>query len=272
MPCPVFGVRKKGPEYDGRVPQHFAKYHGLGNDFVVIEGPLMDPERARRLCDRHFGIGADGILTLLPPRAGGDVFMHVYNADGSTAEMCGNGVRCVARFLAASRKLAGRLTIETPAGPKSCTLHDDGTVSVEMGPAKDLGADSVDVEGEATAGWRISMGNPHLVLFAKADAERARRLGPPLELAQGANVGFAFLRHQTSLELVVWERGAGLTLACGTGACAAVAAHVRAGKIAAATPVRVRLPGGELSITASADLTSIVMRGPAERVFEGELA
>ena len=120
----------------------FAKYHGLGNDFVLVDGPLMDAERARRLCDRHRGIGADGVVTLLPPRsAGATATMHIYNPDGSVAEMCGNAIRCLASHLAPARGAPDVQVIDTGAGPKRCTLHRaaDGrveAVSVEMGPAR----------------------------------------------------------------------------------------------------------------------------------------
>jgi diaminopimelate epimerase len=262
------------------VPIRFAKYHGLGNDFVLVEGPLMDPGRARRLCDRRRGVGADGVVTLLPPRtAGAAAAMHIYNSDGSVAEMCGNAIRCVAKHLAERRGVPGTaLLIDTDAGTKACTLHRDPSgevvaVSVEMGPAKVEGEADFAVGGERLRATRVSMGNPHAVIFEQEapTRERAERAGPAVEkaVAGGVNVGFA-RPGQEGIDLVVWERGAGLTDACGTGACAAAAASVRRGAVKAGVPVAVRLPGGVLEITVAPDLGRVTMRGPAERVFEGE--
>jgi diaminopimelate epimerase len=258
------------------VPLRFAKYHGLGNDFVVVEGPLMEADRARRLCDRRRGVGADGVLTVLPPRAGGAAAMHIYNSDGSVASMCGNGVRCVARWLAERRGLDGTLVVETDAGPRACTVHRAASgeveeVSVEMGPARVEGEQEFRVGGEVLRGLRVSMGNPHAVFFDEASRRRAQAVGPEVEKAVpgGVNAGFAAARAG-GLDLVVWERGAGLTEACGTGACAAAVAAVRTGRVAAGAPVEVRLPGGALRITVAPDLSRVTMRGPAVRVFEGE--
>jgi diaminopimelate epimerase len=261
-----------------RVPLRFAKYHGLGNDFVLVDGPpLMSPERARRVCDRRRGVGADGVVTILPPRtAGAAATMHVYNPDGSVAEMCGNAVRCLARHLAERRGLEGPIRIDTGAGTKECTVHrgPDGaveSVSVEMGPARLEGEQEFEVGAERLRAVRVSMGNPHAVLFDEPTRERAGAVGPAVEraVAGGVNVGFA--RPGTrGIDLVVWERGAGLTDACGTGACAATVAAVARGEVAAGAPVKVRLPGGPLHVTVWPDLSRVVMRGPAERVFEGE--
>lgn len=260
-----------------RVPLRFFKYHGLGNDFVLVDGPLMSPERARRVCDRRRGVGADGVVTILPARsAGAAATMHVYNPDGSVAEMCGNAIRCLARHLAETRGLDGNIRIDTGAGTKECTLHRDAegvvtAVSVEMGPARVEGEQEFDVLGEALRAVRVSMGNPHAVLFDTPTRERADAVGPCIELAVpgGVNVGFA-RPGATGIDLVVWERGAGLTDACGTGACAAAVAAVRRGSIPAGAPVEVRLPGGALEIVVSPDLSRVTMRGPAEKVFVGE--
>ncbi len=260
-----------------RVPLRFAKYHGLGNDFVLVEGPVMDAVRARRVCDRRRGIGADGVVTVLPPRTpGAAAAMHIYNSDGSVAEMCGNAVRCLARHLADRRGLEGEIRIDTDAGTKSCTLHRDergavASVSVDMGPAQVQGEQDFRVAGETLHATRVSMGNPHAVLFDDPSRERAAAVGPVLEraVAGGVNVGFA-RPGADGIDLVVWERGAGLTDACGTGACAATVAAVRSGAVRAGAPVEVRLPGGALEITVASDLSRVVMRGPAERVFEGE--
>jgi len=260
----------------------FVKYQGLGNDFVLVDGPLMDAERARRLCDRRRGVGGDGVLTVLPPRTpGAAATMHIYNSDGSVAAMCGNGIRCLARHLAETRGLAGALTIDTDSGPKACEVHRDAAgrvdaVSVEMGPARVEGEQGFTVGGERLHAVRISMGNPHAVLLGAAppSRERAAAVGPAIEAAVpgGVNVGFARAGPlaEATLDLVVWERGSGLTDACGTGACAATVASARAGLVPTGAPVEVRLPGGTLTITVGADLARVTMRGPAEKSFEGE--
>ncbi len=253
------------------------KYHGLGNDFVVVDGPLMDAERARRICDRRRGVGADGVLTVLPPRTPGAVAtMHIYNSDGSVAAMCGNGIRCVARHLAERRGLDGALVVDTDSGPKACAVHRDAAgevaaVSVEMGPAAVEGEQAFQVGGETLRALRVSMGNPHAVLLDRPEVERAAAVGPLIErmVPGGVNVGFS-RPGPGGIDLVVWERGAGLTDACGTGACAAAVAAVSRGLATAGAPVSVRLPGGVLEITVAPDLVGVTMRGPAARVFSGE--
>jgi diaminopimelate epimerase len=256
---------------------HFTKYHGLGNDFVVVDGPLMPAARAARLCDRRRGIGADGVLTILPPRTpGAAATMHIYNADGSVALMCGNGIRCVARHLAETRGLSGEITIDTDSGPRACTVHhgpggEVKAISVEMGPARVEGEQVFTVDEEKLRVVRVNMGNPHAVLFDQPTRARAGQIGPAIErqVPGGVNVGFA-RPGPGGIDLVVWERGSGLTDACGTGACAAAVASIRAGVIPAGSPVEVRLPGGPLTITVSPDLSRVTMRGPAERTFQGE--
>jgi len=259
------------------VTLRFAKWHGLGNDFVLVEGIVVDPARARRICDRRRGIGADGVVAILPPRTpGATAAMHITNSDGSVAEMCGNAIRCVARQLAESRRLDGVVRIDTDAGTKDCTLHrapsgEIVAVSVEMGAARLEGEQDFRVGAETLHATRVSMGNPHAVIFDAPTRERADAVGPQIERAVpgGVNVGFA-RPAAGGLDLVVWERGAGLTDACGTGACAAAVAALRRGAVKPGAPVEVRLPGGALEITVAADLSRVVMRGPAERVFAGE--
>jgi diaminopimelate epimerase len=217
------------------------------------------------------------LVTILPPRTPGAVAtMHVYNSDGSVAEMCGNAIRCVARHLAERRGLEGLVRIDTDAGTKECTLHrgEGGAVaevSVEMGPARLEGEQDFRVGAETLHATRVSMGNPHAVLFDAPTRERAREVGPAVEraVAGGVNVGLA-RPGPAGIDLVVWERGAGLTDACGTGACAAAVASIRAGAARAGTPIEVRLPGGVLEITVAPDLSRVTMRGAATRVFEGE--
>jgi diaminopimelate epimerase len=256
------------------VAQRFWKYHGLGNDFVVVEGDaLMTPGRAVALCDRRRGIGADGVLTVMPAREGGAARMHIYNSDGSVAAMCGNGVRCVARHLAETRGLTGAVVVETDAGPRTCTIHLGAggveSVTVDMGRARIEGTQEFVVGVERVRALRVSMGNPHAVVLDGPEAGRAGVVGPAIEaqVPGGVNVGFGRAAGST-VDLVVWERGAGLTLACGTGACAAAVAALHEGRLAGATPITVNLPGGALQIAVDDDL-SVRMTGPAEKVFEG---
>jgi diaminopimelate epimerase len=259
------------------VTLRFSKWHGLGNDFVLVEGPPVGPERARRICDRRRGIGADGVVAILPPRTpGAAAAMHVTNSDGSVAEMCGNAIRCLAVHVAEARGLEGAVLVDTDAGTRTCTLHRAPSgavtsVSVEMGPARVEGEQDFRVGAETLHATRVSMGNPHAVLFDAPTLERAGAVGPAIERAVSGGVNVGFARPAAGgIDLVVWERGAGLTDACGTGACAAAVAAVRRGDVAPGAPVPVRLPGGVLEITVAPDLSRVVMRGPAERVFEGE--
>jgi diaminopimelate epimerase len=257
------------------VAQRFWKYHGLGNDFVVVEGPdLMTADRARALCDRRRGIGGDGVLSVLPARAGGVAYMHIYNSDGSVAAMCGNGIRCVARHVAELRGLQGELVVETDAGPRRCTVNRGPSgvesVTVDMGRAVVQGEEVFLVGGEAVRTLRVSMGNPHAVALDGPLPSRARELGPLIEAAVpgGVNVGFGRASGR-QVDLVVWERGAGLTEACGTGACAAAVTAIHERRLEGQGPVTVWLPGGPLTIDVGPDL-SVRMTGPAERVFVGE--
>lgn len=269
----------------------FEKYEGLRNDFLVLDererGPEPSLALARRvaLCDRHAGVGGDGVLTLLPPRSPGAlVRMHVTNADGSVPEMCGNGLRCVSRWLADHGVVAegAEHLVDTDAGPLSCRVSD-GSVRVEMRGATFADAcvnaplveERVQAAGESFVATAVSVGNPHLVLRAPADFALARRVGPVLEhhprFPRRTNVEFASPRSPTEVDLVVWERGAGLTEACGTGATATVAALVHAGECPADEDVLVHLPGGDLVVRVSQDLARIVMIGPARRVFRGQV-
>jgi diaminopimelate epimerase len=257
------------------VTQRFWKYHGLGNDFVVVEGDtLMPPDRAVRLCDRRRGIGADGVLSVLPPRAGGAAYMHIFNSDGSVAAMCGNGIRCVARHLAESRGLGGEIEIETDAGPRRCTVHRGPAgveaVTVDMGRARIEGNQEFVVGPERIRTLRVSMGNPHAVALDGPEPARAGSVGPAIEaqVPGGVNVGFGRASGST-VDLVVWERGAGLTEACGTGACAAAVTALHEGRLSGPGPVTVNLPGGALEITVGPGM-DVRMKGPAELVFDGE--
>jgi diaminopimelate epimerase len=276
----------------------FSKYEGLGNDFLVVEavaGMLLEPSQVARLCDRHRGVGADGVLFV--SECDGVPRMDVINADGSVPEMCGNGIRCVAlHLLRSGRALARELTIDTAAGPHACRVLGDPRlqgsaerereIEVAMRPASLLPAEiGLDAEapwvdaalaiGESTLRvTAVSMGNPHAVTFDEV-GERRALLGPLLgkhpSFARGVNAGFARVRFDGSLELAVYERGAGWTEACGTGACAAAVAAVETGRAARATPLRVELPGGVLTIVVPASGERVLMTGPARHVFDGSV-
>jgi diaminopimelate epimerase len=272
----------------------FSKYEGLGNDFVVLRREQqvaeLAPAALAKLCDRHFGVGADGVL--LTGLAQGRPFMQVINADGSQPEMCGNGLRCVALFLVEEQLVSGcEFEVQTAAGPHRVWLSKAGReaeVRVAMRPAS---LDAAELLHDAQGEWidqpfslgerelrisAVSMGNPHAVLFDQVDAaEDMARLGPRIErdprFRNGANVGFARLRSALAIDLTVWERGVGFTLACGTGACAAAVAAVESGRSPRAEPISVTLPGGVLRIRVGERGAPIEMTGPARRVFDGEL-
>ncbi len=286
----------------------FSKVEGLGNDFIVVDlrpgkpgaagrPSPADPDVARALCDRHFGIGADGVLAILPGDTG-DARMRVINADGSEAEMCGNGIRCVAKVLYEQDTTLRQavLRIDTGAGLLACHMDVAGgqvaSVSVEMGrprltraeiPMKGPPGDqairtALESGGHRLALTGVSMGNPHAVIFVDDPVADLRVLaetyGPGIETSplfpHRTNVEFARVRGG-EIDLVVWERGCGITLACGTGACATVVAACLEGRAKAGSEMIVHLPGGALRITAKADLSGVLMRGPANVVFQAEL-
>lgn len=272
----------------------FWKYHGLGNDFVLLDGTdgklSVDADWCRRACDRHFGIGADGVLYVLPGR-GTDLTMRIINADGTEAEMCGNGIRCVAKHARDSglvdkdeftiHTLAGDLLAETFPG-------EDGrvaTVRINMGAPVLEGRDvPVDhdgrfVDGPLSAGGitvhgsAVSMGNPHFVTFDPLTREQVDRLGPILEshpfFPRRTNVEFCRV-EDGRIHIRVYERGAAWTMACGTGACASTVAAALTGRVPFGEPVDVHLPGGWLRITVDRDLGYVLMEGPAALVYSGE--
>jgi diaminopimelate epimerase len=279
----------------------FAKYHGLGNDFLVVDLRTATAEDARAaqeprnviaLCDRQFGVGGDGVLAVLPSEIA-DARMRVLNSDGSEAEMCGNGIRCVAVELHDRGGVPKReIAIETLAGRLVCAL-DAGGVTVTMGaprlsrgelpmagPAGERCIEQpLELPGEpARAVTCVSMGNPHAITFVESHAEAwalAKSVGPVVErhpwFPQRTNAEFAHVKSRREIDLVVWERGCGITLACGTGACATTVAAVVTGKVDENAPVRVNLPGGTLEITVLSQLANVLMKGPAQRVFDGEL-
>jgi diaminopimelate epimerase len=256
----------------------FDKYEGLGNDFIVVDARSegeVSPELATRLCDRRFGIGADGVLVVLPQRAPGcEVRMRLINADGSVPEMCGNGVRCIALRYARARGMArGTVHVDTDAGPRTCHVEDgaEALVMVDMGVVRVLGDRAIDVEGCTVVPTLADAGNPHAVLFGAFGRGDVEHLGPRLAthavFPRGTNVEFARTLPD-AIDLVVWERGVGVTLACGTGACATVAVACEKGLAPRGKPVRVRLPGGPLELTID-ETGRATMRGPARHVYSG---
>jgi diaminopimelate epimerase len=268
----------------GKIP--FLKMHGLGNDFVVLDGRCtaiaVDAATARVLADRRTGIGCDQVILLERPRhPDAQVLMRIHNPDGSEAEACGNATRCVADLL---RRETGdpRVQIETMAGLLEAEALADGRIAVDMGPARTdwreiplaraMDTENVDLTfGSLSAPVCTSIGNPHATFFvADAEAIDLAALGPVLEhhplFPQRANIGVAAMRGYENIRLRVWERGAGITRACGSGACAAlVAAHRRglAGRQAA-----VVLDGGVLDIAWRED-GHVLMTGPVALSFEG---
>jgi diaminopimelate epimerase len=269
----------------------FSKMHGLGNDFVVVDcrdAPLgLDVAAIRRLGDRHFGVGFDQLLTIERASEPSCRFAYgIWNTDGSRAGQCGNGVRCVARWLARAGAIgAGVTRLESPSGAVTVELLADGDVRVDMGepdfaPAaiplraeREADAYEIDVAGRDVRVGAVSMGNPHaLVEVDDVDAAPVAVLGPQIEHAdafpQRCNVGFAQVLSRGAIRLRVWERGVGETLACGSGACAAVAVLRQRAKLDA--EVRVALPGGELGLRWDGPGHPVWMRGPATFVFEGE--
>ncbi|KAL3358522.1 hypothetical protein AABB24_015566 [Solanum stoloniferum] len=280
---------------------HFVKYHGLGNDFILVDNrdttePKVSPDQAVKLCDRNFGIGADGVIFAMPGVNGTDYTMRIFNSDGSEPEMCGNGIRCLAKFIAELENFHGKksFTIHTGAGLIIPEIQDDGKVRVDMGepilkaadvptklpPNRDQSVvkSSLDVDGSTWNVTCVSMGNPHCVTFGTAQSQELQvdelklaDIGPKFEhhemFPARTNTEFVQVFSPTHLKMRVWERGAGETLACGTGACAVVVAAVLEGR--AARRCTVDLPGGPLDIEWSEKDNHIYMTGPAEVVFYG---
>jgi diaminopimelate epimerase len=260
----------------------FTKYEGLGNDFLVVEAAddsALDARRVMRICDRHFGVGGDGILLVTPPQSlGARATMVVLNADGSRPEMCGNGLRCVALHLAVQdRARSVSFIVDTDAGPRLVAVErKDRTASVSVGMGR--GSPEADYShvfrGAALKFSRISMGNPHAICFGSGLDEAALdELGPAVSsaFAQGTNVELVTFRDDRTLDVIVWERGVGRTLACGTGACAVAVAAARQGRVPFDTELEVHLPGGPLHITVATETLDVTMRGPASQVFSGEV-
>lgn len=280
------------------------KMQGCGNDFVIMEYEEylkgIDekkwediPQAAKKLCDRNFGIGADGLIIPNKNVKDSDIGWFFYNSDGSTAQMCGNGMRCFAKY-AFDKNLVNKkeFTVKTLAGNITPKVCDDGTVKVNMSkpilePEKipfipnDNINYKISVKDRIFEGTAVSMGNPHFIIFIKDDEDilkLAKEYGPYIETAaefpEKTNVEFVKIRSYQKTELRVWERGCGITLACGTGACASVVAGVLNGYIE--NSVDVHLLGGTVHVDwfGSKDNTNfnVFLTGPAEYVFEAELA
>jgi diaminopimelate epimerase len=294
---------------------HFTKMHGTGNDYIYvnsIKNPVKNPSKlAKPMCDRHFGVGADGLILICPSKKA-DAKMRIFNADGSEAEMCGNGIRCVAKYVY-ERKLAKRggpvvmgaknrypasLKIETKAGIMTIgLLLRNKTVEsacVNMGeprfrprdipvklPGERVIERPINVLGQRLPVTCVSMGNPHAVFFCdEVEGVELDRLGPAIENSEifprRTNVHFveveqirqAHCETKTRFRMRTWERGSGITLACGTGACACAVAAALTGRCSRSSTAQ--LPGGELQLNWSTEDNCVYMTGPAIEVFEGE--
>ncbi|KZN36073.1 diaminopimelate epimerase [Pseudoalteromonas luteoviolacea S2607] len=272
---------------------NFSKMHGLGNDFVVIDNVtqnvFLSRDQIRKLADRHFGIGFDQLLLVEPPYSPDlDFHYRIFNSDGTEVEQCGNGARCFARFV----RMKGltnkhKVSVSTKGGDITLYTEKDGQVTVNMGipqfAPQDIPFKAQQSEltyilraGEHTVFCgAVSMGNPHCVIEVE-DIEHADvdTLGPLLEtherFPKRANVGFMQIINREHIKLRVWERGVNETLACGSGACGAVAVGIKQGKLA--DTVRVDLPGGTLQVRWNGGNKPVKMTGPAEHVFDGQVA
>jgi len=270
----------------------FTKMHGLGNDFVVFDGVSqgisMSPVLARKLADRHLGIGCDQILLVEPPTTAHVDFQYrIFNADGSEVAQCGNGARCFAKFVH-DQKLTGKkmIRVETKAGIMDLRYEDDNNISVVMGVPRFEPAAiplqreqrqtiySFDIDGITYKASALSLGNPHVVLrvdnIARAPvAELGRILESHEDFPDKVNVGFMEIRSRTELAVRVFERGAGETQACGSGACAAVVAGVQQDLLD--SPISVQLTGGQLKVAWPGEGQAVTMTGPATTVFHGRI-
>jgi len=280
----------------GKMAIQFTKYHGLGNDFILVDNratstPILTPNQAVSWCDRHFGIGADGVIFALPGENGADYSMRIYNSDGSEPEMCGNGIRCLAAFLTELEGISrtqDTYQIQTLAGIITPQLMLDGQIKVDMGLPRLLAGEipttltatddkvinqPIDVAGKSWSVTCVSMGNPHCITFVEdVAAIPLEIIGPQFEhhavFPQRINTEFIQVVERNYLKMRVWERGAGITLACGTGACASLVAGVL--NDLCDRTATVELPGGCLIIEWSAIDQRIYMTGPAQKVFSGE--
>ena len=270
----------------------FTKMHGLGNDFMVLDlisqHAHIQAKHAKQWGDRNTGIGFDQLLIVeAPSNPDVDFRYRIFNSDGSEVEQCGNGARCFARFVLDKRLTAKKLIrVETKGGVIELDVRNDGQISVDMGAPRLVPADipfqadaraltyGLDVEGRTEQIFAVSMGNPHAVLRVEdVNSAPVRELGPKIEhhprFPQRVNVGFIQVIDRHRAQLRVWERGAGETQACGTGACAAAVAAISQGWMD--SPVTLDLTGGRLSIEWAGEGQPVIMTGPAVRVYEGQV-
>ena len=258
----------------------FTKMHGLGNDYLYVYGEVPEniAELSIQLSERHFGAGSDGMIYISPSDIA-DFKMRIFNADGSEAKMCGNGIRCVGKYVYdkgyTDKK---KLTIETLSGIKTLDLQIVGgkvkTVAVDMGKAEVSENMTLSIDGEDVTCTPVSVGNPHAVIFvSNIDDAPLTTLGPKMEhnpaFPDGVNNEFVEVIDSNTLRMRVWERGSGVTMACGTGACASTAAAIKNGFCSFDEDISVILDGGTLKIKISPDYT-VTMTGPAEMIYEGE--
>lgn len=280
------------PDAEGRAPLRFSKMHGAGNDFVLLDlrdgSPPPPPALCRALADRHRGVGYDQLLTIGVPRSADAVASYgIWNADGSGSRQCGNGARCVAAWLVREGDAPGdRFVLDSPAGAHQVEALGEGRYQVAMGvprfapqalPLHGFAGEqdryALQLDGREIAFGAVSLGNPHAVIEVDdVDAAPVSAVGPALQahpaFPESVNVGFARVVSPGHIRLRVHERGAGETLACGSGACAAAAVLMRRGRVA--REVEVELPGGTLRIAWPGDGAQILMSGPTAFVFEGE--
>jgi len=271
---------------------HFTKMHGAGNDFVVIDAvraaTQISEDQIRKIADRQTGVGCDQVLLIEPPkRPDADFEYRIFNADGSPAGQCGNGARCVGRFIH-DQRLSAKSTITLQVGSDLRRLEFDeaGSVKAELGapifaPAQipfaadeDATEHALTLANVTVMAGVVSVGNPHAVLLVDdIAATPVEKIGPMIQsldvFPEGVNVGFMQVESNTHVKLRVFERGAGETLACGSGACAAVIHGIRLGQLA--NKVTVSVPGGKLEVSWDDGLSSVWLAGPAETVFEGKL-
>ncbi|HWP00193.1 MAG TPA: diaminopimelate epimerase [Methylococcus sp.] len=270
----------------------FTKMQGLGNDFVVIDAirqvVRLDAAQLRRIADRHFGVGCDQILLVEPPASADVDFRYrIFNADGSEVAQCGNGARCFARFVREHGLIDhDQIRVETAAGRMELWIEENGEVRVEMGVPHHAPAEvpllaeaealryTVEIDGVHWSFGAVSLGNPHAVITVpEVESAPVGTLGPVLErhplFPQRANIGFMQVLGPHHVRLRVFERGSGETLACGSGACAAVVVGIEQGGLR--TPVRVDLPGGSLTVAWEGRGRPVYLTGPAVTVFEGSI-
>ncbi len=273
------------------MPITFCKYHGLGNDFIIVDNDknreVITPTKAIQLCNRNFGVGADGVLVISPSKQA-DIKMDIFNSDGSQPQMCGNGIRCAVKFALDTNIFSpqpDQVSVETGRGVLTCVIDGD-SVTAKMGrPIFECDQIPIKAEGQflnqpitceeyTFNGYAVSMGNPHLVIFALPKQKILENISLALSqhpwFPEQTNVEFCQVIGDNKLKVIVFERGCGFTLACGTGACATVAAAGLKKVVDPARPVKVELPGGELLVEIIGDYQDILMTGPANLVFRGE--